>query len=156
MESGSDRSPDEPVTKPSTDFEKKGSVIEAPTTTTSGCGRKIGGSKDSGHSILNTVNKSTSQIKKPPHRKNVSPLNWFPRKKTDSFLKRKIKHLQEIEGMNLSLDETLGNANPHYTRIAREKIAAHEAAQKAMEARKSAMVEASWCRILGAARQYLI
>ncbi|XP_009416810.2 uncharacterized protein LOC103997352 [Musa acuminata AAA Group] len=152
MESGSDRSPDEPVTKPSSDFEKKSSVIEAPTSTTSGCGRKIGGSKDSGHSILNTVNKSTSQIKKPPHRKNVSPLNWFPRKKTDSFLKRKIKHLQEIEGMNLSLDETLGNANPHYTRIAREKIAAHEAAQKAMEARKSAMVEASWYRILGAAR----
>lgn len=54
--------------------------------------------------------------------------------------------------MNLSLDETLGNANPHYTRITREKIAAREAAQKAMEARKAALVEASWCRILGAAR----
>ncbi|KAJ6852779.1 uncharacterized protein M6B38_253445 [Iris pallida] len=54
--------------------------------------------------------------------------------------------------MNLSLDETLGNANPHYTRIAREKIAAKEAARKAMEARKAAMVEASWCRILRAAR----
>ncbi|URE33855.1 hypothetical protein MUK42_06583 [Musa troglodytarum] len=92
MESASDRSPDEPVTKPSTDFEKKGSVLEAPTSTTSGSGRK------------------------------------------------------EIEGMNLSLDETLGNANPHYTRIAREKIAAQEAAQKAMETRKSAMVEASWIK----------
>lgn len=54
--------------------------------------------------------------------------------------------------MNLSLDETLGNANPHYTRIAREKIAAQEAARKAMEARRAAMIEASWCRILGAAR----
>lgn len=54
--------------------------------------------------------------------------------------------------MNLSLDETLGNANPHYTRIAREKIAAREAARKAMEARKAAMVEASWCRVLRAAR----
>ena len=54
--------------------------------------------------------------------------------------------------MNSSLDEILGNANPHYTRIAREKIAAREAARKAMEARKSAMVEDSWCRILRAAR----
>lgn len=54
--------------------------------------------------------------------------------------------------MSLSLDETLGNANPHYTRMAREKIAAREAANKAMEARKAAMVEASWCRILRAAR----
>lgn len=56
--------------------------------------------------------------------------------------------------MNLSLDETLGSANPHYTRIAREKIAAREAARKAMKARKAAMVEASWCRILQAARSY--
>uniref|UniRef100_J3LQQ1 Uncharacterized protein n=2 Tax=Oryza brachyantha TaxID=4533 RepID=J3LQQ1_ORYBR len=54
--------------------------------------------------------------------------------------------------MTASLHETLGNANPHYTRMAREKIAAREAAGKAMEARKAAMVEASWCRILHAAR----
>nr|CAD1841322.1 unnamed protein product [Ananas comosus var. bracteatus] len=59
---------------------------------------------------------------------------------------------KEVGGMNLSLDETLGSANPHYTRIAREKIAAREAARKAMKARKAAMVEASWCRILQAAR----
>lgn len=53
--------------------------------------------------------------------------------------------------MNSSLDETLGDSNPHYSRVLREKIAAKEAAQKAMEARKVAMVEASWCRILNAA-----
>ncbi|KAM0894256.1 hypothetical protein ACQ4PT_024588 [Festuca glaucescens] len=60
--------------------------------------------------------------------------------------------LQETAGMTASLHDTLGNANPHYTRMAREKIAAREAASKAMEARKTAMVEASWCRILQAAR----
>jgi hypothetical protein len=60
--------------------------------------------------------------------------------------------LQEIDGMTASLHDTLGNANPHYTRMAREKIAAREAARKAMEARKTAMVEASWCKILQAAR----
>lgn len=54
--------------------------------------------------------------------------------------------------MNSSLDETLGSANPHYTRIAKEKIAAQEAAKKAMKARKAALIEASWCRILHAAR----
>jgi DNA-binding FadR family transcriptional regulator len=54
--------------------------------------------------------------------------------------------------MTASLHETLGNANPHYTRMAREKIAAREAARKATDARKAAMVEASWCRILRAAR----
>lgn len=52
-----------------------------------------GASKETGHSILNSVNKSAFQIKKPPHRR-TSPLNWFPRKKTDSYLKRKIKLLQ--------------------------------------------------------------
>ncbi|CAN6282282.1 unnamed protein product [Urochloa humidicola] len=67
-------------------------------------------------------------------------------------MKRKIKQLQETDGMTASLHETLGNANPHYTRMAREKIAAREAARKATEARKAAMVEASWCRILQAAR----
>lgn len=54
--------------------------------------------------------------------------------------------------MHLTLDETLGDSNPHYSRVLREKIAIKEAAEKAMEARKAAMVEASWCRILHAAR----
>lgn len=54
--------------------------------------------------------------------------------------------------MNLTLDETLGDANPHYCRVLREKMAAREAANKAMETRKAALVEASWCRILQAAR----
>ncbi|KAK9163714.1 hypothetical protein Syun_004616 [Stephania yunnanensis] len=107
--------------------------------------------KETTQSMLNAVNRSTTQIKK-PHRKNSSPLNWFPRKKTDSYLKRKIRLLQEVGGMNSSLVETLGDSNPHYSRVSREKIAAREAAQKAMEARKAAMVEASWCRILRAAR----
>ncbi|KAL5704760.1 non-specific serine/threonine protein kinase [Ranunculus cassubicifolius] len=39
------------------------------------------------------VNRSYSQMKK-PHRKSLSPLNWFPRKKVDSYLKRKIRLLQ--------------------------------------------------------------
>ncbi|EEF34885.1 conserved hypothetical protein [Ricinus communis] len=107
--------------------------------------------KGTGQSTLNALNKFTSQIKKPPHRKN-SPINWFPRKKVDSYLKRKIKMLQEIDGMNLTLDETLGDSNPHYSRVLREKMAAREAAQAAMEARKAALVEASWCKILRAAR----
>ncbi|KAE9447136.1 hypothetical protein C3L33_20987, partial [Rhododendron williamsianum] len=93
----------------------------------------------------------TSQMRKNPLRKS-SPLNWFPRKKVDSFLKRKIKQLQEVGGMNSTLDETLGDSNPHYSRVLREKMAVSEAAHKAMETRKAAMVEASWCRILRAAR----
>ncbi|KAL4348371.1 hypothetical protein GQ457_17G011630 [Hibiscus cannabinus] len=107
--------------------------------------------KDTSPSASNALNKFTSQIKKPPHRKN-SPLNWFPRKKIDSYLKRKIKMLQEVDGMNLTLDETLEDSNPHYCRVLREKMAAREAAHKAIEARKAALVEASWCRILQAAR----
>ncbi|XP_039064580.1 golgin subfamily A member 4-like [Hibiscus syriacus] len=107
--------------------------------------------KDISPSALNSLNKFTSQIKKPSHRKN-SPLNWFPRKKIDSYLKRKIKMLQEVDGMNLTLDETLEDSNPHYCRVLREKMAAREAAHKAIEARKAALVEASWCRILQAAR----
>ncbi|XP_020532420.1 uncharacterized protein LOC105650754 isoform X2 [Jatropha curcas] len=107
--------------------------------------------RGTGQSTLNALNKFTSQIKKPPHRKS-SPINWFPRKKVDSYLKRKIKMLQEKDGMNLTLDETLGDSNPHYSRVLREKIAAREAAHTAMEARKAALVEASWCRILRAAR----
>lgn len=49
--------------------------------------------KEGGQSNLVSLNKSGSQIRKPPHRK-TSPLNWFPRKKVDSYLKRKIKMLQ--------------------------------------------------------------
>lgn len=93
-----------------------------------------------------------SQFKKSVNHRSGSPIDWFPRKKTESYLKRKIKRLQETDGMTASLHDTLGNANPHYTRMAREKIAAREAARKAMEARKAAMVEASWCRILQTAR----
>ncbi|KAK6159236.1 hypothetical protein DH2020_006550 [Rehmannia glutinosa] len=59
---------------------------------------------------------------------------------------------KEVDGMHSTLDETLGDSNPHYCRVLREKIAIKEAAEKAMEARKAAMVEASWCRILQAAR----
>ena len=54
--------------------------------------------------------------------------------------------------MNLTLDETLGDSNPHYSKLLREKMASREAANKAIEARKAALVEASWCRILKAAR----
>ena len=67
------------------------------------------------------------------------------------FLTRTM-YIQEVDGMNLTLDETLGDSNPHYSRVLREKIAVKEAASKAIEARKAAMVEASWCRILKAAR----
>ncbi|KAL6494655.1 hypothetical protein OROGR_031455 [Orobanche gracilis] len=100
---------------------------------------------------LNALNKLKSQISKPPRRR-TSPVNWFPRKKVEPYLKRKIKMLQEVDGMYSTLDETLGDSNPHYSRVLREKIAIREAAEKAMEARKAAMVEASWCRILQAAR----
>ncbi|CAI9104306.1 OLC1v1002950C6 [Oldenlandia corymbosa var. corymbosa] len=114
---------------------------------------KIGKNKatrDSGQSNWNAFSKCASQIRKPPRRK-TSPLNWFPRKKVDSYLKRKIQMLQEVDGMNSTLDETLGDSNPHYSRVLKEKIAVKEAATKAMEARKAAMIEASWCRILKAA-----
>ncbi|XP_031478649.1 uncharacterized protein LOC116249626 [Nymphaea colorata] len=114
--------------------------------------RKNGSPKENARSIVYAINKSTSQIKKPPHRKNASPLNWFPRKKTTSFLERKIKQLQELGGMNATLDETLGHSNPHYSKVEKEKIAARAAASRVMEARKTAMVEASWYRILHAAR----
>ncbi|XP_062230656.1 uncharacterized protein LOC133928369 [Phragmites australis] len=118
-----------------------------------GSARKSPGSRDiGGGSVLKSVNKSTLQFKRSWYCRSGSPINWTPRKKTESYMKRKIKHLQETDGMTASLHETLGNANPHYTRMAREKIAAREAARKATEARKAAMVEASWCRILRAAR----
>jgi len=50
-----------------------------------------------GNGLLNSVSKIVSQIKKPPHRRSGSPLNWFPRKKTDSYLKRKIGLLQVVQ-----------------------------------------------------------
>ncbi|CAM0875925.1 unnamed protein product [Alopecurus aequalis] len=117
-----------------------------------GSSRKSPGSRECGSSLLKSVNKSTSQFKKSVIRRSGSSNDWFPRKKTESYLKRKIKRLQETDGMTASLHDTLGNANPHYTRMAREKIAAREAATKAMEGRKAAMIEASWCKILQAAR----
>ncbi|KAL1193413.1 hypothetical protein V5N11_030036 [Cardamine amara subsp. amara] len=92
-----------------------------------------------------------SQSKRSSQRK-TSPLGWFPRRKGDSFLNRKIKKLQEVGGMNQTLDETLGDSNLHYCKIVREQMAVREAAGKAMELRKAALVEASWCRILRAAR----
>ncbi|CAN0927127.1 hypothetical protein LINGRAHAP2_LOCUS35702 [Linum grandiflorum] len=99
----------------------------------------------------NALNKLTSQIKKPT-RSKTSPTNWIPRKKGDTYLKRKIQMLQEFDGMKQTLDETLEDSNPHYCRVLREKIAARDAARKVMEAQKAALVEASWCRILKAAR----
>ncbi|KAG8097577.1 hypothetical protein GUJ93_ZPchr0013g36720 [Zizania palustris] len=55
-----------------------------------GRSRKSSGSREFGSSILNSVNKSTSQFKKSINRKSGSPIDWFPRKKTESYLKRKI------------------------------------------------------------------
>ncbi|OVA17078.1 hypothetical protein BVC80_9047g30 [Macleaya cordata] len=134
----------------SVDLQKKSGDCEESVMATTKFGKtKV--SKETGQSTLNAVNKSTSQIRK-PNRKGSSPLNWFPRKKTESYLKRKIRLLQEVGGMNSTLDETLCDSSPHYSRVLREKIAAREAAHKAMEARKAALVEASWCRILRAAR----
>ncbi|XP_068655449.1 uncharacterized protein [Aristolochia californica] len=136
----------------SLDLAKKDNLIQDSGGTSLRAGKNQASPKEFYHSILNSVNKSTSQIKKPGRRRSPSPLNWFPRKKTDSFLNRKIKLLQEVGGMKSSLLETLGDSNPHYCLVEREKIAAREAARKAMEARKAAMVEASWCRMLRAAR----
>ncbi|KAJ7967552.1 Myosin-2 heavy chain-like protein [Quillaja saponaria] len=132
------------------DFDIKEDDSSEPVTASSKIGKnKL--MKETSQSTLNALNKFTSQIKKPPHRR-TSPLNWFPRKKVDSYLERKIKLLQEGHGMNLTLDETLGDSNPHYSRVLREKMAAKEAAHNAMEARRAALVEASWCKILRAAR----
>jgi len=49
--------------------------------------------KELGQSTSSGLKKISSQIRKPPRRK-TSPINWFPRKKVDSFLERKIKMLQ--------------------------------------------------------------
>lgn len=54
--------------------------------------------------------------------------------------------------MSSTLDETLGDTKTHFSKVLKEKIAVREAALKAIEARKAALVEASWCRILKAAR----
>lgn len=59
-------------------------------------------------------------------------------------------HRQKEGGKIASLDETLGASNIHLSRIEREKQAAQAAAVAATEARKAALVEASWCRILKA------
>ncbi|XP_051146631.1 uncharacterized protein LOC127262138 [Andrographis paniculata] len=138
------------IEKPSkeTSMEKDSSEEEASATKP----LKINKAKDAMRSSISALNKLTSQITKPTHRKTSSPLNWFPRKKVEPYLKRKIKMLQQVDGMNTTLDETLGDSNPHYSRVLLEKIAIREAAEKAMMARKAAMVEASWCRILQAAR----
>ncbi|KAH1254036.1 hypothetical protein HKD37_15G043682 [Glycine soja] len=48
------------------------------------------------------------------------------------------KPKKEVDGMNLTLDQTLGSSNPHYSRVLREKMAAREAAHKGMEARRAA------------------
>ncbi|WJZ83994.1 hypothetical protein VitviT2T_003627 [Vitis vinifera] len=142
---------DKPCNESSLGSENKENNVSDAVTATLKFGKSNKVLKETGQSTANALNKFTSQIKKPPHRK-TSPINWFPRKKVDSYLNRKIKLLQEVGGMNSTLDETLGDSNPHYSRVLREKIAAKEAAQKAMEAWKAAMVEASWCRILNAAR----
>ncbi|GLJ45418.1 hypothetical protein SUGI_0956190 [Cryptomeria japonica] len=91
-----------------------------------------------------------SRITKTPYRKK-SPLNWFPRKKTESFLERKIRMLQEAEGIKASLDETLVGSNIILPRVEREKRAVQAVAKEAIKTRKAAFVEASWCRILVAA-----
>ncbi|KVH93335.1 hypothetical protein Ccrd_004620 [Cynara cardunculus var. scolymus] len=107
--------------------------------------------KEANQPSPHALNRLTGLIKKP--RRKTSPLSWFPRKKGDSYLKRKLKLLQvEVDGMNSTLDETLGDTNPHFSKVLREKIAVREAAHKVIEARKAALVEASWCRILRAAR----
>eukprot|EP00250_Pteridium_aquilinum_P008574 c18044_g1_i2 orf=124-2769(-) len=90
---------------------------------------------------------ASPRLLRSPGRKK-SPIRWFPRKKTESYLERKIRMLQEREGNIVSLDETLGAANPHLSRIEREKLAAQAAAAEAKDARKGALIEASWCRIL--------
>ncbi|CAM8943075.1 unnamed protein product [Rhodiola kirilowii] len=111
------------------------------------------GSDDSGsNGSDDSQSASRSSGKKSRETKRVLPLGWFPRGKVEPYLKRKIKLLQETAGMNSTLDQALGDSNPHYTRVKREQMAAREAALKAMEARKAALVEASWCRILRAAR----
>ncbi|WJX14912.1 hypothetical protein P8452_05113 [Trifolium repens] len=140
-----------PSTNHSSDAADSPPLTHSPTSSIRSKIGKNKSTKELGQSISSALNKISSQIKKPPRRK-TSPVNWFPRKKVDSFLERKIKMLQEVDGMNLTLDQTLGNSNPHYSRVLREKMAAREAAHTAMEARRAALVEASWCRILRAAR----
>ncbi|CAJ2630449.1 unnamed protein product [Trifolium pratense] len=140
-----------PSTNHSSDAADAPPLSHSPTSSIRSKIAKNKSTKELGQSTSGALNKITSQIRKPPRRK-TSPVNWFPRKKVDSFLERKIKMLQEVDGMHLTLDQTLGDSNPHYSRVLREKMAAREAAHKAMEARRAALVEASWCRILRAAR----
>ncbi|XP_019429045.1 PREDICTED: uncharacterized protein LOC109336725 isoform X2 [Lupinus angustifolius] len=126
-------------------------IVEADSLSSNSKIRKSKLTKESGQSSSSALTKLTSQIKKPPRRK-TSPVNWFPRKKVGSYLERKIKMLQEVDGMTLTLDQTLGSSNPHYSRVLREKMAARDAAHNAIEAQRAALVEACWCRILRAAR----
>ncbi|CAL0300366.1 unnamed protein product [Lupinus luteus] len=126
-------------------------IVEADSLSANSKIRKSKLTKESGQSSSSALTKLTSQIKKPPRRK-TSPVNWFPRKKLGSYLERKIKMLQEVDGMNMTLDQTLGSSNPHYSRVLREKMAARDAAHNAIEAQRTALVEACWCRILRAAR----
>ncbi|GAQ85326.1 hypothetical protein KFL_002290160 [Klebsormidium nitens] len=76
------------------------------------------------------------------------PLAWFPRAKKDSFLERKIKKMQESEGPKEHLGEAFVKK---MSRVEREKAAAATAAEAALAAKKAALVEVSWCRILEAA-----
>ncbi|KAJ4962873.1 hypothetical protein NE237_022812 [Protea cynaroides] len=63
----------------------------ATTTTKLGKGRV---SKEIGNSTLNSVNKSTAQIKKPSRRKS-SPLNWIESKEADDLLLKAEKNVAE-------------------------------------------------------------
>eukprot|EP00897_Mesotaenium_endlicherianum_P004172 jgi/Mesen1/3783/ME000205S03045 len=81
-----------------------------------------------------------------------SPIRWFPRQKKESFLERKIRLLQEKDGVPAaSLDEALGAGPQKLGRLEREKMEAAQAAKEASETRRLALIEASWCRILDAA-----
>lgn len=50
---------------------------------------------------MKSVNKSTLQFKKTRNRRSGSPINWTPRKKTESYMKRKIKHLQVLDELSI-------------------------------------------------------
>ena len=68
-------------------------VALTPVCVSSNCFMQSPGSRDSGGgSVLKSVNKSTVQFKKSRNRRSGSPINWTPLK--ESYMKRKIKHLQ--------------------------------------------------------------
>lgn len=68
-----------------------------------------------------------------------------------SLIDVSLEQQQKEGGKIATLDEMLGASNLHLSRVEREKRAASAAAKDATEARKAALVEASWCRILKAA-----